>query len=395
MKQQGNQGGITLEDRKVFLSCYYVFFVNGGLALILGAMLPHIRESYQLSYQLAGLLISFHSIGNLISSFIGGIIPVYIGRKKSIVLLSTFGVVAFCLMVTTGNPYVLLLAFFFTGINRGAISNFNNAVINDIATGKAWALNILHSVFAIGAFTAPFVVLFYTRNHSGNWKYAALTWAFLCLTEVIILCIMKVPNNHPTNRKEKKDSWGFLKEKPFILACCILFFYMCSEQAINGWLVTYFRDSGIMSDTFAQTMSSLLWIIILLGRLLCAYLSQKIDRFRLLIISSIGYLIFFIILLINRQLSLITIGIIGVGFCMAGLYPTVVASVGEIMKSYPFALSFLLTVAGIGSIVMPSIIGGVADWIGIVGGMSLTVVAVASTFIFICLYARYNNGIKN
>lgn len=47
------------------------------------------------------------------------------------------------------------------------------------------------------------------------------------------------------------------------------------------------------------------------------------------------------------------------------------------------AMSVLLTIAGIGSILMPSIIGAVADAVGIIGGMSAVVVAVVVTFLLI------------
>ena len=76
-------------------------------------------------------------------------------------------------------------------------------------------------------------------------------------------------------------------------------------------------------------------------------------------------------------------GIIGVGFFMAGLYPTVMASIGEIIKEYPLALSFLLTFTGLGAILMPAIIGIVADAVGILGGMSVVIIAVAITLALI------------
>lgn len=384
---------LTSSEKSLFASCYYTFFVNGGLALLIGAIIPFMRETYNLSYQLTGLLISFHSIGNLISSFIGGILPIYLGRKKSVLLLSSTAVFAFILMSITGNSYFLLLAFFLTGINRGSISNFNNTIINDIATGKAWALNLLHSIFAIGAFISPFVALFFTRNNSDGWIYAVLIWAFLCFSELIVLVRMKIPNNFPTHKNNQKTNFGFLKNKYYLTACGILFFYLCAEQAINGWLVTYFKDSGIMSGTFAQIMSSLLWIVILLGRLTSAYLSSRIEKSRLLVISGIGYLIFFVILLLSRSLAPAAIGIIGVGFCMSGLYPTTLSGIGKITKEYPLALSIILTFAGLGSIIMPFIIGAVADKIGILGGMSVVIVAVVITLIFIIYNAYINRNI--
>ncbi|NLP34983.1 MAG: MFS transporter [Clostridiales bacterium] len=291
--------------------------------------------------------------------------------------------VAFILMVLTGNPILLLLAFFLTGINRGAISNFNNGIINEIATGKAWALNLLHSLFAIGAFISPFIALFFTRNNPNGWIYASLTIAFLCLIELIAYGMMPIPNNSPITKEHKKTDWGFLKNKYFLTACGVLFSYMCAEQAVNGWLVTYFKDSGIMSANLAQSMASLLWLVILFGRLICAYLSNKISKSKLLLMNAFGYLIFFVILLLSRTMTPVIVGIIGVGFFMAGLFPTMLASIGKILKEYPIALSFLLTFTGIGAILMPAIIGAVAESVGIIGGMSVVIIAVVITLALI------------
>lgn len=384
-----SDNGLTHKEKSLFASCYFLFFVNGGLALMLGAVMPYMKNTYGISYGLAGILISVHSIGNLISSFIGGIIPIYIGRKKSILLLCSAGSIAFILMSFYGNPFILILAFFLTGINRGAISNFNNTVINTIATGKAWALNLLHAVFAIGAFTSPFVALFFARNNSEHWKYATLSWALFCLLELVVLLFMDIPDNYPAAKQKKNVSWEFLKNRNYITACAILFFYLSSEQAINGWLVTYFKDSGIMTDTFAQTMASLLWLVILLGRVTCAYISEKVGKSKLLVYSAIGYLMFFVLLLFSRQLTPIVIGIVGIGFFMAGLYPTTLSDIGATIKQYPLALSFILTIAGLGAIIMPAIIGTVADHIGIIGGMSVIIISVAFTLIFIFVNA-YN-----
>ena len=374
---------LSSTEKSLFISCFYTFFVNGGLALMIGAILPYMKETYNLNYQLTGLLISAHSIGNLISSFIGGILPVYIGRKKSILILCSFGIFAFVLMTLTSNPVFLFLAFFLTGLNRGAVSNFNNTIINDIATGKAWALNLLHSVFAIGAFVSPFIALFFTKDNPNGWIYAALTWAIFCFTEFVTFGRMKIPGNYPVSKQNTKIDLGFLKNQYYLTACGILFFYLCAEQAINGWLVTYFKESGIMSGNFAQGMASLLWIVILLGRLVSAYLSSRIKKSKLLVINASGYLIFFTLLLSSRSITPVVIGVVGVGFCMAGLYPTTVAGIGTILKAYPLSLSFILTFAGLGAIIMPALIGAVADSVGIIGGMSIVIIAVVITLLLI------------
>lgn len=228
---------LSSREKSLFVGCCYTFFVNGALALMLGSIIPYMKETYDLNYELTGLLISIHSVGNLVSSFISGVLPTYIGKKKSILLLCSCGVIAFTIMVLTGNPLLLLLAFFLTGINRGAVSNFNNTVINDIATGEGWALNVLHSIFAVGAFISPFIALFFTKNNTNGWIYAAITLSFLCITELIIYGRMNIPNNRPIRKENQKLNLEFLKNKYYLTACAILFSYLCAEQAVNGWLV--------------------------------------------------------------------------------------------------------------------------------------------------------------
>ena len=367
----------------IFISCYYIFFVNGMLALLIGSLLPYIQESYNLDYLFCGILVSAHALGNLCSSFLGGILPIKIGRKNTLLLLGAFGVISFVLMTLNGSHYILLSAFFFTGINRGAVSNFNNSVMNDVATGKAWALNLLHAFFSVGAFSAPILVLFITKNTHQNWIFVALIEAILIIISLLVVFFMNVPNNYPAKKDSGLTDWSFMKNKYFLVATAILFTYLCDEQAINGWLVTYLKDSKVLSSEFSQIMTSVLWLVILVGRLITAILSTKVKKQYLLLGTGIGYIIFALILLFIHQSLITSIGVIGVGLSMAGIYATTISGVGEVLKKYPAALSILLTVGGLGATIMPSIVGAVAGKIGIEGGMGVIILAVCLNLFFI------------
>lgn len=367
----------------IFISCYYIFFVNGMLALLIGSLLPYIQESYNLDYLFCGILVSAHALGNLCSSFLGGILPIKIGRKNTLLLLGAFGVISFVLMTLNGSHYILLSAFFFTGINRGAVSNFNNSVMNDVATGKAWALNLLHAFFSVGAFSAPILVLFITKNTHQNWIFVALIEAILIIISLLVVFFMNVPNNYPAKKDSGLTDWSFVKNKYFLVATAILFTYLCAEQAINGWLVTYLKDSKVLSSEFSQIMTSVLWLVILVGRLITAILSTKVKKQYLLLGTGIGYIIFALILLFIHQSLITSIGVIGVGLFMAGIYATTISGVGEVLKKYPAALSILLTVGGLGATIMPSIVGAVAGKIGIEGGMGVIILAVCLNLFFI------------
>lgn len=363
-----------------FAACYGTFAFNGALALSIGALLPYVRDSYALNYAFAGLLVSLHSVGNLCASFTSGILPLMVGRRKSILLFTSCYALSFLLILNTGNPALLAVAFTMSGLARGAVSNFNNAEVNLLAPGQGWALNALHASFAVGAFTAPLLVLLCTQV-LGNWRMMCGLLVAFGVAEVLIYAGMPIPANRLEKKAGGNRGLGFLKEQQFWITTATLFFYLCAEQGVIGWMVTYFKDTGIMSAGYAQTMASVLWVLILVGRLFAAWLCTRVEQNRLLVVMSAGMVLFFLIVLMGRTLPVITLGIAGFGFSMAGLYPTRVSLTGGLMKEYPMAWSFILTTASLGSILMPSMIGAVAEKAGLYMGISMIILAVTATFV--------------
>lgn len=106
------------------------------MSQIFGAILPFLQEEYHLSYTFRGLLLSAHQTGNLLAVFIAGYLPYAIGRKRSTLYLSSGKAVGLSLMILTGNPILLVLAFLLTGIGRGTLSNITNVVTAEISTKR-------------------------------------------------------------------------------------------------------------------------------------------------------------------------------------------------------------------------------------------------------------------
>ena len=79
----------------------------------------------------------------------------------------------------------------------------------------------------------------------------------------------------------------------------------------------------------------------------------------------------------------------GFGFSMAGIYPTTVSFAGNIIKEYKMAWSFMLTIASMGSILMPSIIGKIAENAGIFYGMASVIVVVVIDMLFMLRLTFY------
>jgi fucose permease len=385
MKKPSFYADLDKESRYILTCCFFVFAVNGLYAMILGSILPLISKEYGLNNTISGALLSAHQVGNLVSGFIAGILPVYLGRKKSIIFLCSFVIAGFALMIITGNPVILILGFLFTGLSRGSISNFNNAVVNEVSNSSSSALNFLHSIFAVGALLAPFLVIACTSIAGDTgWKLSALVIILLSAISIYLFSRMKIDDTAKTSKKER-ISYAFLKNKQFWVSVAIFFFYLCTEATINGFMVKYFVDSGIMSTEYAQMLASLLWVVMLAGRLTCVYLGDRVSKNKLLVITSIGTFIFYMLLLSTQNITVITIAIAGLGYSKAGIYPTTVSVAGQTIKEYPMAMGVLLMLGGIGSIIMPIITGALSDKFSIFAGMSAIVITILLMMLFIII----------
>ena len=69
------------------------------------------------------------------------------------------------------------MAFFLTGVARGATSNFCNTAINSLAPGKAWTINGLHAMFSVGAFLFPILLTLFTAAGESGWITGVLFYA--------------------------------------------------------------------------------------------------------------------------------------------------------------------------------------------------------------------------
>lgn len=366
---------MTNQQKSIFYRCYYGFFINGMVVLLIGAILPYLIQAAGISYGIAGGLLSAMAIGNLCASFINPLLSERFGRKQTVVMLSAFFPV--CLTVITFLPpaAVLYLCFFLMGIGRGTVSIFNNSIINDYGDGTPAALNILHTFFALGAFIAPFLTSSMIEL-SFTWKHIIYVMIFLYLTSLVSFATMPLKEEKPVKKEKQKGtaSGTYLKSFDFYCIGLVLFFYMGVENCVNGWFVTYLQNIGIMSDAYATNLVSVTWIVIMIGRLTCAWLSGRVSKRVLLLVNCIGSALALFLLISSQNIVLITTAMILIGFFLAGIYPTSVASAGSLLKGTASGMAVLMAISALGGIVAPQIVGWIADSAGIAGGISFLVI---------------------
>lgn len=368
---------------KIYFPCYFSFFVNGAIVLMMGTILPFIIEEAGINYSAAGGLLSAFAIGNFLASFVYPVVKKWIGTRMASCLMSALIPVSLCLLVQLPSLIVMMGLMFLTGIGRGTVSITNNGVINDRAEAKSFALNMLHMTFAIGAFLSPFLTNAILAA-GGNWRmvvYILATGSGIAAVSYGVF----LEGNKSVEKKDGKGNWEFAKQPVFYVFGLLLFFYLGVENCVNGWFVTYFKSMGIMSASYANTLVSITWIMVMCGRLLTAVLSKKIERRVLILTDCVMAAVFFVLLISTMNLGLITIAIAGLGLFFAGIYPTCIAGAGKVIAGSTEGMSMLLAIAALGGIITPKFVGMVADRWSMSAAIITLVINVAGMFVMAIL----------
>lgn len=350
---------VRKDDAGLLYRAYYAFFFSGMMANVLGSILPNIIETNGLSFSFQGTLLSVNQIGNLLAVWLSGFLPYAIGRRKSTILMGSGVVVGFVVMVLTGNPIALLLSFVCLGIGRGTMSNITNVLVGQYAGNKAVGLNLLHASFAIGAFISPFLVVLCGDRF---WKAPAVIIACGMASALVLFRFSPLEN---TKTVKDKDESTIPKAASFWLNTFILFFYLCGESTFMGWLVTYFKNNGVFPVSIANAMSSLLWLMILISRLVTASVSKRFRKEGVILFLGSMMLVFTVILVTATNPVLVAVSVLCIGLSMGGIYPTTLATMEKRFNQSTIATGTCIAVATLGAVIMPNIVGYIADAVDI------------------------------
>ncbi len=368
------------EETGVIRTASLNMIVVGMTTIMLGTLLPAMRADYGFVYAFGGTLISAASVGTVAMNLLSGFLTMRVGQKRSFTMLIGVGILGFVLMLLTRSPAVLLIACLLTGASKGAGSTYSSGIINRLARGDAGLMNAVHACFAVGACLAPLILLISVQGALG-WQGAVLILAALGVIPLVSGMRMKLREEGQETDK-KAGSWGFFRERDFWISEGILFCYMTVETAVIGWIVTYFSDTGVAAEGYAQVLNIICWAAVLAGRILIAFLAKKIKTAQLLLALSVFACAAYVLMLSVHSLGSMFLVMILLGLGFSGAFGCCISNAGEVFNRYPVSLGVFTTMASVGSIFVPVWMGAVADRTGITAAMRLLIVFFAGQVVF-------------
>lgn len=368
---------------RVLNHLYLGYILSGAVITIFGAILPHLIEEEQLNYAVAGGLISILAIGNFCASIIYPLAKRHFSHRAVVVAITGLSPIVMLLLTIHPPVAFMYLLVFVLGITKGTVTIINNLAMNVATNSSTKYLNILHTTFAVGALASPFIMA------------ALLALGFPWRIIMYILCVsgaffplnywtmdyrmLEEPQPSAANAGDHHadgPTRALLTNRSFLIITFIMFMYVGFENTVNGWFVTYLKETGVMTSALATAMVSVTWIMMMAGRMGTAQFLQNGNKLQIILVSALIDFVA-IVLLVNTHtatMAAIIIAVLGLG--MSAIYPTTVAAAGPIIEGSTMGLSLLTGISAIGGILVPQIIGILADAVGIAGAMVTVVLTV-------------------
>ena len=341
---------------------FAAFFISGICAISCGVVVSLLQERLGFDYAMTGTLLSMMNIGNLAAGFAAAFLAGKIGMKKSVMLLTIGYAAGYLIMASSGWIALLMAAFFLAGIGKGSTINTCTILVGDNSENRTRGMNIMHGCYAFGALLCPFLISA-AGLISPVFPMAALGVCGL----ILWLIFAAAPMEEKEKEKKKGTDWSFLKSRKFWILTGLLFCQNGAETSVTGWLVTYFKGSGILTGTLSTYTVTVMWLATLAARMLFAFVFPIRKAEKAMIRMSIGCIVFYFGLMQAGSQWPAILLLFAFAASMAGMNPTAVACAGQ-MTSVA-SMGIMLPAASSGAILMPWVIGLVAEHAGIGTGM--------------------------
>jgi Fucose permease len=343
------------------------FLVFGFSENVKGPAIPRMQAEFGLDEFQLGLLLSLNSLGYLIACSFTGLLTRKIGIKWTGIAAFGSMFISGILMYLSVNYATLSASYFLMYIGNGMLEIGLAIMAARIFTRNTGTMmNLSHFFYGLSSTVAPLIAASMMGWHlfggEFGWRGMYLAMLALSLLPIIPSLLGRFPDEQRAQESTEHLPIRIIAKDPIAwLIVLVLSCGVVSEMAVGSWLVNYLEKAYGWTNESASGMLSLFFLFFMLSRL---FLGPVTDR--------IGYTLSVLIFsAFSGVCSLIAIGI-GEGgailFAIAGIgiapiYPTVMA---VLAKRYPqgtdTAITFTVTLMGIGSVVGNLLIGAIIDW---------------------------------
>ena len=365
-----------------------IFFVISFITNILGSIIPSMSNSFNLRIGLTGFLPFSFFVAYGPMSIPAGILIEKYSEKVMLVSAFSFALLGALLFALIPGFYVALLSFFIIGSAMAVLQVVINPLLRQSGGEANFAFYsvLAQLIFGLASFISPYLFIYLVHNvHSDNSTYvikifnylvpeklewASVYWVFAAIIFIMIIIIRLARFPKVILTEEEKIETGFAFKELFRNKYTILFFigifaYVGTEQGIANWASKFLQTyHNIDPTTTGARVISLFWGLMTVGCILGLFLLKLFDSRTLLVVFTTGAFI-------SLSCALLGAGHTAVyAFPITGFFASVMWSIIfslalNSVAQHHGTFSGILCTAIIGGAIVPLIIGGIGELIGL------------------------------
>jgi predicted MFS family arabinose efflux permease len=367
---------------------FALFFVGGLSMGSWTSRMPAVAEDLGVSLGQLGLLISISALGAITGLLVVNHVVELLDERRTAVLAVIVAGLAFAsfgLATAVFGNFVLsaiALFLFALGISSSNIILNLEAAAIDRQTGRTLML-MFHATWSIGAFAGAGLGALASAFDVSLAVQLPATAAFVLITSLVAISLFPAIRTPEATRTatsfgERMRVWT----EPRTLAIGVIVLAASfNESTANNWLALTMVRGFSWDAAPAAAMLTIFTASVIVGRLLGGRL---IDRFGRVVVlrSAFGLVMAGLLLVITVPLPFAIVG----GVVLWGLgasvgYPMGVSAAADDPHNAGARVSAVATVASVSSLLGPSVIGLVANGIGLPHALVVTAIVVTIGFV--------------
>jgi fucose permease len=364
-------------SRSLFITLSINFILFGTSMTIFGAAIPKIIRLYDWTYSAAGLVLAASAVGYFSSTFLSGFLIRKVGGRWLVVITLMVEGISFLFFARFPSVAINAVLNFLIGFGQGGTEVVSNVtVIQMERDGKSRLMNLLHSVFCIGAVIGPLGVAGLISSTVG-WQiiYPIIGGAILVMA--VIFLTRRFPEMKDVTPRVSEipgesmsidggSSGGKTTTRRILLGMysAIILLYVGIELSMSNWSSEFFVVHLGAAEGTGAFMVAVLWIGLFIGRLGLSMFYHGTRQEVVLFVLNLASTVFILLMLFSTSLAASAVLVFLVGLGLSGVYPLVMSLVGKGSRS-TVAVGIVTTAGGIGSFTFPYILAFIADSAGL------------------------------
>ena len=370
------------------------FFVISLLSNIIGPLVPEIIDDFHLSLTMVALLPFSFFIAYGLMSIPSGILIERYGEKRVMLLAFAVSFGGALFFAAFPDYRVAVVSLFLIGTGMAMLQVVINPLLR-VAGGEenlAYFSTMGQLFFGLASFISPLLYSYLVVNLSevaqGNvleglvetlvpadLPWITLYWIFalISLLMIAVIAFFKFPKVE-LREDEKvgayKTHMALIRNPTVILYFLGIFFYVGSEQGTANWMSQFLSEyHGYDPQTTGAQAVSRFWGLMTAGTFLGLLLLRVADSRKVLIAFTAAAIICLSLGLFgSREIALHSLPLIG--FFASVMWPVILSLALNSVREHHGSLSGILITGIAGGAVVPLIIGGLGDLLGLRTGLA-------------------------